>query len=102
MRRLVPAAEFAEMRGRTVRSVYDARYRGSDLPLAITIGGRLYFAREDIDDWIDDKRQASRLEMVEREQALSRGVERAEPNGRRPQKSSEPRAFERASGLASL
>jgi predicted DNA-binding transcriptional regulator AlpA len=72
---LVPAAEFAESLGRSVQTIYSARYRNSDIPPAITISGRIYFAQEDIDDWLDGKRQAARAEMEDRQRALDRGVE---------------------------
>ena len=91
---LVSVAEFANSLGRPVRSIYDARYRGSDLPPAITIGGRLYFHQSDVDDWLDGKRAEALAEKLERKQAVTLPLERTRPRRMTlMERSREPRAF---------
>jgi hypothetical protein len=82
VRVLVPSAEFAHRFGRKPRSVSDALYRGSDLPPVIKVGGRLYFAQTDIDDWLDEKRQEAIAEKAERLRAATRPVDRTRPSSK--------------------
>ena len=97
MRDLVPVAEFAASLGRSTRSIYDARYRGSDLPPAIAIGGRLYFYGTDIDDWIGQKREAAQAEANARRQAVTRISDRTRPSSSRQMQTNRgPRADKHA------
>jgi predicted DNA-binding transcriptional regulator AlpA len=92
---LVPVDEFASSLGRSVRSIYDSRYRGSDLPPAITIGRRLYFVQADVDEWIGEKRGRAKAEMTERQRAMTVSVGLTRPSSKnRNEKSREPRAFD--------
>jgi predicted DNA-binding transcriptional regulator AlpA len=90
---LVPVDEFADGLGRSVRSIYDARYRGSDLPPGITIGGRLYFHQSDVDNWLDRKRAYAHAEKTSRQQAITRPLDRGGPRPKNlMEKSREPRS----------
>lgn len=92
---LVTVNEFARSLDRSPRSIYDARYRGSDLPPAITIGGRLYLHQDDINDWVSKKRDVARAEMAERSRSTTRPIALAQPSSKnQTKKSREPRAFE--------
>lgn len=90
---LVPAPGMADILGRPVRSIYDAIYRGGDLPLVTPIGRRLYFQQADIDDWFAEKRAEALAKRTERQQALVRPFDRTRPsNSNRTVKSRGPRA----------
>ncbi len=90
---LVPVAKVADRLGRNVRSIYDGRYRGSDLPPVIKIGGRLYVLEADMDAWFDEKREEAMTEMNERRQAVTRPLDHTRPsNSNRTMKSRGPRA----------
>lgn len=92
---LVSAEDFAHSLGRDVRSIYDARYRGGDLPPAITVGGRLYFAQADINEWIDGKRSEAVAQRNARQQAIALPSRRTTPIGaNRSENDREPRAFD--------
>ena len=80
MTELVTANEFARSLDRSVRSLYDARYRGSDLPPAFTVGGRLYFDQSDIDDWFGEKRDRAKAEIAERLRATTLSVDFTRPS----------------------
>lgn len=50
---LVTVEQLARMLDRSVRSIYDSRYRGGDLPTAMLLSNRLYFLRDDVTEWIE-------------------------------------------------
>ena len=71
---LVPVKEFARLLGRSVRSIHDARYRGSDLPNMVLLGGRLYVTQDALDEWVGQRCDEAEAASAERQRAITRPV----------------------------
>ena len=97
MRRLLSVANLAALLGRSVRWVYDARYRGSDLPPGITVGSRLYFHADDVEEWLAAKRDRARRDAEERRRNVHLSSERPRAFAKRGRSKSLPLKRERVS-----
>ena len=58
MQKLLSVAALAELLGVAKRTIYNRHSEQGDLPPSIKIGTRLLFAPDDIEKWLESKRQS--------------------------------------------